>query len=318
MMNGEIKENLKAKAVAGYKQANDYSFGVLEIIINAIHRFTEVGATQSAAAIAYYALFSIFPLLLFLLAIASSILKSPDVQEQIMEYVQEFLPGFEELVQSNIEQALSLRGAVGVVGMIGLLWAAMAVFSAVAYNISLAWRNARSRNFLELRFMAIVIVGGLVILMVLASLFTTINNILSTLKVPLFGSVSIHDSVLWQMGSRYVPLFLVFISFLFLYWWAPGTKAKWREAAWGAIIATIGFELAKKGFGWYLTSGFARQALVYGSLGTVIALMLWIYVSALVILFGAHISAAIGHRREARERAEAGVQASRRVAPEKG
>ncbi len=306
MMNGEIKDNLKAKAVAGYKQANGYSFGVLEILVNAVHRFTEVGATQSAAAIAYYALFSIFPLLLFLLAIASSVLKSPEVQEQIMTYVQEFLPGFEELVQNNIEQALSLRGTVGVLGMIGLLWAAMSVFSALAYNISLAWRNARSRNFLELRFMAIVIVGGLVVLMVLASLFTTVNDILSQLKVPVFGSVSIHDSILWQVGSRYVPLFLVFMSFLFLYWWAPGTKVKWREAAWGAIVATIGFELAKKGFSWYLTSGFAMQTLVYGSLGTVIALMLWIYVSALVILFGAHISAAIGHRREANQQKKQG------------
>lgn len=301
MMNGEIRGNLKAKAVAGYKQANGYSFGVLEILVTAIRHFGEVGAAQSAAAIAYYALFSIFPLLLFLLAIASSFLKSPNVQDQILKYVQEFLPGFEELVESNIQQALSLRGTVGAVGMVGLLWAAMSVFSAVAYNISRAWRNARSRNFLELRLIAIVIVGGLVVLMVLASLFTAINDILSEFKVPVFGSVSIHDSMLWRVGSQYIPLFLIFISFLFLYWWAPGTKVKWREAAWGAIVATIGFELAKKGFGWYLTSGFYRQALVYGSLGTVIALMLWIYVSALVILFGAHISAAIGHRREANE-----------------
>ena len=310
MINQDIKENLKTKAKAGYRQANNYSFGALEILINAVKRFGEVQAAQSAAAIAYYAIFSIFPLLLFLLAVASSILKSPEVQNYILDLVKEFLPGFEDLVRNNIEQALNLRGTVGVVGMIGLLWAALAVFSAVTHNISRAWRNADPRNFFELRLMAITIVGSLVGLMVLASLFTAVNNILTEFKVPLFGSVSIYQSLLWQLTSKYIPVFLIFISFLFLYWWAPGTKVKWREAAWGAVVATTGFELAKKGFNWYLSSGFAQQALVYGSLGTVIALMLWIYVSALVILFGAHISAAIGHLREARARSGSAAETS--------
>lgn len=310
MIKENIKETFKTKAEASYKQANGYSFGVLEILVSAIQRFGEVGATQSAAAIAYYALFSIFPLLLFLLAIASSVLKSAQVQDQILKYVQEFLPGFEELVQSNIEQALSLRGPVGTIGMIGLLWAALAVFSVLTHNISRAWRNAEPRNFVKLRLMAITIVGSLIALMVLASLFTAVTDILSEFKVPLFGSVSIHESLMWRFVSKYIPLFLIFISFLFLYWWAPNTKVKWREAVWGALVSTIGFEMAKRGFTWYLSSGFARQAVVYGSLGTVIALMLWIYLSVLVLLFGAHISAAIGHHREAREKEYAAIKAS--------
>ena len=87
MINQDIKENLKTKAKAGYRQANNYSFGALEILINAVKRFGEVQAAQSAAAIAYYAIFSIFPLLLFLLAVASSILKSPEVQNYILDLV---------------------------------------------------------------------------------------------------------------------------------------------------------------------------------------------------------------------------------------
>ncbi len=308
MIFQEIITDLKAILSAGYKQANAYSFGIPEILVTAWRRFDEVRGPQAAAAIAYYALFSIFPLLLFLVAIASSFLKSPEVQDQIMRYVQEFLPGFEELVQSNIEQALNLRGTVGLVGMIGLLWAALAVFSVVTSNISLAWRSAEPRNYLQLRLMAFTIVGSLVILMVLASLFTTITNILSEFQIPLFGSVSIHDSLLWRLTSAYVPVVLIFVAFLLLYWWAPNTKVKWREAVSGAVVATVGFELAKNGFQWYLSSGFARQALVYGSLGTVIALMLWIYVTAMVMLLGAHISAAIGHRREAKQKEDAVVK----------
>jgi membrane protein len=309
MIGKEIVSNLKSKAVAGYRRANDYSFGIPALLLSAGLRFLEVRAAQAAAAIAYYALFSIFPLLLFLVAIASSVLKSPEIQDQIMRYVQEFLPGFEELVQTNIDQALYLRGTVGLVGMIGLLWAALAVFSVVTNNISLAWRNAELRNYLELRLMAVAMVGSLVVLMVLASLFTAITDILSSFQVPVFGSVSIHDSILWQLASRYIPKIVVFVSSLLLYWWAPNTTVKWREAAWGALLATVGFELAKTGFQWYLSSRFARQALVYGSLGTVIALMLWIYVTAMVLLLGAHLSAAIGHHREAKQKEDASDEA---------
>jgi len=309
MIRKEIMENFKAKAAAGYKKANDYSFGIPEILVSAGLRFIEVRAAQASAAIAYYALFSIFPLLLFLLAIASSVLHSPQVQNQIIKYVQEFLPGFEELVQSNIDQALDLRGTIGLVGMIGLFWAALAVFSVVTNNVSLAWRGAELRNYLQLRLMAVAMVGSLVVLMLLASLFASATEILSDFRVPVFGSVSIHDSLLWQLASRYIPKLLIFVSFLLLYWWSPNTGVKWREAALGAVVATIGFELAKTGFQWYLSSRFARQALVYGSLGTVIALMLWIYVTAMVLLLGAHISAAIGYRREAKQKEDAVVEA---------
>ena len=93
MIGGEIITILKAKAAAGYKQANAYSFGIPEILVSAGQRFIEVRAAQASAAIAYYALFSIFPLLLFLLAIASSVLHSPEIQDQIIRYVREFLPG---------------------------------------------------------------------------------------------------------------------------------------------------------------------------------------------------------------------------------
>ena len=66
----------------------------------------------------------------------------------------------------------------------------------------------------------------------------------------------------------------------------------------GAVVGAIGWELAQRGFSWYLTSGFASYRLVYGSLGAVIAFMIWLYVTALVVLYGAHLSAAVAfHRR---------------------
>ena len=67
-------------------------------------------------------------------------------------------------------------------------------------------------------------------------------------------------------------------------------------------MATSFWEVTKVGFSWYIESGFARHQLVYGSLGTVMALMLWVYLSGAIVLYGAHLSAAIGQRRRAQVR----------------
>jgi membrane protein len=89
-----------------------------------------------------------------------------------------------------------------------------------------------------------------------------------------------------------IPRLLVFLALLGLYRWVPNTQVRWTEAFWGALIATPAGEIVTNGFAWYLSTGLARFELVYGSLGTVVVLMLWIYIDALVVLFGAHISAA--------------------------
>jgi len=114
-------------------------------------------------------------------------------------------------------------------------------------------------------------------------------------SLPFVGNIAFYDTFLWNALSRLVPWALTFFMVLGLYRWAPNARVRWSEAAWGALAATLCWEMSKMGFGWYLESGLARQQLIYGSLGTVVALMLWVYLSGLIILFGAHLSAAIGH-----------------------
>jgi membrane protein len=83
-----------------------------------------------------------------------------------------------------------------------------------------------------------------------------------------------------------------------MYRWVPNTRVKWSEAFWGALVATPAGEIATDAFSWYLSTGIVRYELVYGSLGTVVVLMLRIYIGALITLFGAHLSAAVArHRR---------------------
>jgi membrane protein len=90
-----------------------------------------------------------------------------------------------------------------------------------------------------------------------------------------------------------VPWLLVFLLFLGLYRWVPNRNVPWRSALWSALAAALAWEGASAAFTWYLSSGLARYALIYGSLGTVVALLLWVYISSLIVLFSAHLGAAI-------------------------
>jgi len=84
-----------------------------------------------------------------------------------------------------------------------------------------------------------------------------------------------------------------FLTFLSLYRWIPNTKVEWKGVLWGAGVAAILWQIAASVFAWYMGSGFARYEWVYGSLGAVGVLMLWIYLSSWITLGGAHLRTVI-------------------------
>jgi membrane protein len=289
--------NYQAWAKAVFFRLNKITGGVLSILWTSAQSFVEARATEAASSIAYYALFSIFPLVIFVIAFASSFLEDETVQQLIFTFVEDTLPEFfQDLVKGNIEQALALRGSVQILGMIGLLWAASAVFTNITHNLDRAWHVAQERNFILGRLVGLSMIGaittGLILLWIIS---TTLLNVLPVLEIQLWNGESIHlyNSYTWSLMARFLPYFLIFFTFINLYKWVPNTTIKWSEAAWGAAVAAMAWELSQRGFGWYLTSGWARYQLVYGSLGAVIAFMLWLYVSSIILLYGAHLSAAI-------------------------
>jgi YihY family inner membrane protein len=287
------KMNLQAKARTVYRVADGRSHGVLSILVRTFQSFGENNAGEAAASIAYYALFSFFPLLVFLIGSVSSIFANEAVKQTVLDFVAQSQPTAQQLIQENIERALELQGPIQIAGTIGLLWAATGVFTVLAHNINRAWHTAKRRNFLLGRLIGIAMVVSLTGLLILWIIFTTAFNLLPLLEVPLLGSVLIYQTYAWSILSKLLPGALLFFTLVNLYRWVPNTKVRWREAFWGALVGTIGMELTTRGFSWYLTSGLARYQVVYGSLGVVVGWMLWLYLSSVTVLFGAHLGAAI-------------------------
>jgi membrane protein len=304
-MPGQKTENqdLKAKAAAFFKQANQRSGGVLGVVKGSIESFGEARGSEAAAGMAYYALFSLFPLLLALVAAGSYLLDRQQVFQEVVNLVSNAFPISQNLIEENLQQVLALRGAVGLIGLGVALWSASGAFTILTRNINRAWTEAPPRGFVENRLVALGMVGSLAILLVLSLLTSTALNVLSRLQVPLIDLQSLYNTPLWTALSDLVPWFFIFLLFLALYRWVPNAEVGWAAAFWAALVVALAWEIVANAFAWYVSSGLARYRIVYGSLGAVVALMFWIYLSSWIIIFGAHLSAAVARRENAMQSA---------------
>jgi membrane protein len=240
---------------------------------------------------AYYALFSLFPLLVVMVVAASFVLEGERAFHVVVDSVGGAFPGSRELIEGNVEQVIRLRGPVGFLGLLTLLWSASSFFSVLTDSIERAWPDGSARSAIHRRLLALAIVAGLALLLVLSLLA---NAALENLPRSSFvGGLAAFGRPLWSALSSVLPWAIAFLMFLSLYRWMPNTRVAWRGALWGAGVVTVLWLMAGQAFVWYLGSGLARYELVYGSIGAVIVLMLWIYVTSWVTLAGAHLTAAI-------------------------
>lgn len=285
--------SIKEQVTTYYENANDWSGGRLDIIKNTFSNFSENRGPQAAASLAYYALFSLFPLLLTLVSLSSIFLDSEQNLQQVVSWVSEAIPVSQDLITQNLQRVLELRGSIGLLGVVGLAWSASGVFNGLAYNINLAWPKTNQRNFLEKRLIAFSMLAALTLLFLLSVTFQTAINLLPTFEIPLLGSVDIYDTALWSWFSNLTPWFFLLLLYFALYNWIPKRRVNFSAAFWSAVVAATSWQLASEVFSWYIRSGFSRYELVYGSLGAIVALIFLIYLLGLITLVGAHLSAAI-------------------------
>jgi len=274
-----------------YERANELTCGYLDVICGTFLCFGQERAAEAAASMAFFGLFSLFPMLLVLVAVGSMLLESSQAQEQVLDILMQAFPFSVEIVEENIQKVLKMRGSVGLFAILGLAWSATGAFTILTRNINRAWPNANRRNFFKTRLMAFGMLAGMAAVMILLLLASTVTGLLSQ---NVNGIALII--VLLRYFSHVVMWLLVFVTLLWLYRWIPNTEVAWSEAAWGALIASFVAVLVTSGFSWFLGSGFANYNLVYGSLGAIVALMFWIYLISSIILFGAHFSASVAQR----------------------
>jgi membrane protein len=277
-----------------YQRADRVSGNRLDILKDAFRTFVITRAGQASASIAYYVIFSLFPLLLVLISAGSFFLDSEQVYLKVTQLIQQTIPAtsYDWIVQ-NLHHVLEQRGPVGIIGLVTLVWAASGGFICLAYNINLAWLEAPQRNFFQGRLIGLQMIAALSGLFFITLILDAIIGLLHLINLPF---ISVLPLDVWKWFYSIFSWGAIFLLFFLLYDMVPTVNVPGRAAFWGALAASVAWKIATALFAWYVRSGFGQYELVYGSVGTLVAFMFLIYILATVTLFGAHLTSAIDRR----------------------
>jgi len=278
-----------------------HSFGVRNrgpwrsILSHTLHQFHENDLFTSAAAMSYFGLMALFPALLLLLAIGNQIAAATELLTRAVEVY----PGSGKFLRETIRAMSSVGTGVIVTCVIVTLWAGSWVFAVIERALNRIW-GSTSRTFWHGRAITVGMIGIVGVLLAISVFITSIVVALREMadrisprqaaNYPLLLSVG---SVFWQ-GIFAIASFLITVTlFVVVYRFMPKAEVSLRDTLPGAIIGGLLWEVAKYVFAWALNYFHYDQ--IYGSVGAVVAVLTWSYVSSLILLFGAQLTA-VFHR----------------------
>ncbi len=267
------------------------------VLWHAIVNFGGDRVAQMAASLSYFALLSIFPFLLLALAIFGVVLRDEDLQQRVLAEIVEALP----IEAPTIEEALrNLAGggaSMGVVALVGTVVAATALARSLRGSLNVIFRAGQQRSLLRGWLVDLTVLPVLGLLFIASLLLSTVWRFAQAMADDLgFEEVA----PLWELGALAIPALLSFVGLLLLYLLLPNRPLHVLDLWPGALIAMVGFQIGTFAFSIYFEN-FGAYDIVYGSLGGVIALLAWVFVSSLILLFGAEVAAEASRRRGEQE-----------------
>lgn len=255
--------------------------------------------TLVAAALSYYALLSIVPITMLVIATLGYVLGSDEeAQARTIEYLGQVVPvpQAQSLLSGAVQGIITSRGVVTRIGVLVLLWTGSQLFMTLQAALNVVWNVETPRNWVLRRLVSIAATISLGFMALLAVGVNAVSAAAQRVGDELLATVGLSSlPSVWRVGAAFAAVVLVFLLFLFVYRLLPSVRVRWREAALAGGIACVLWLAAKEGFAWYIAE-VARASInrFYGSLGGVVMVALWGFYSALVILFAAEVAAQFG------------------------
>ncbi|MDQ0271558.1 YihY/virulence factor BrkB family protein [Cytobacillus purgationiresistens] len=248
-----------------------------------------------AAQLAYFFLLSLFPLLIVLISVLPYL---PITQEDIFGIVRDFAPKETmSLIENNLNEMSTRNGTLLSFGVLATLWSASNGINGIVRAFNRAYDVPESRSFLVARGVAILLTISMIFVFVVALLLPVFGKQIGLL---LFNGLGLSDEFLslWNMLRWLASPMIIFLIFSGLYWFAPNKKLTKVTVLPGSIFATVGWIVASYAFSYYV-SNFANYSATYGSIGAIIILMIWFYLSGIIIMIGGEINAMINKSKKA-------------------
>lgn len=263
---------------------------IILFCVDTINEFLDKNCPYIAGAIAFYTLISMFPLLLAIISVLGYLSPgSMEEQQELALRTADIIPVSSDFIGETVATVVRERVVTGVLSVFGLLWAATVVFGAIRKGINAAWDITKPRPFLKERLIdfALVIGAGILLLLVLFST-PTLGFVRGASGV--FAPESQYfNHPIWNVIARLILPSFAFATFLVLYRFIPNTEVKLSNVWGGALLASLAFDAANLAFVWYVQN-YGHYNLLYGSVGTILATLTWVYLSAIILLFGALVT----------------------------
>lgn len=267
------------------------------ILYRTIASFLDNDLIISAAAITYFGMLVLLPTLLLVLSLSQQFF-GPAFYQEVLHLVKAFLPGSYEFVKRNIEATNEVSTGMLVTAFIVLLWAGSWIFTVIERAMCRIW-GTHPRAFWHGRLLTIGMIAGVGLLLMASLLFTSgmiaVRAAAEALPVRPIQPVAELGSAIWQVALAVLGLLLTIALFGLIYRFMPNTEVKLIEVLPGAIIAGVLWEAAKYIFAWMLP--YFHYDLLYGSIGAGVALLTWSYLSSMIMLLGAQLTAVLHCRK---------------------
>ncbi|EHY9345965.1 TPA: YihY/virulence factor BrkB family protein [Listeria innocua] len=255
----------------------------------------------NAAQLAYYMLFSIFPMLL----IAATLLAYLHIdKDSVFNMIKEFAPDqIMDFLEENLNTLLTQKnGGLLSIGIIATLWSASNGMNAVMKSLNKAYGVTNKRNYVVQRLLSMFFT-----LAMLATVGATLLLLVFGQQIGMFliNHLNFSEDFLsfWNNLRWTVTLVVIFVVFTFLYWVAPNRRSTLISVLPGALFSTIGWTIASVGFAYYVNN-FGNYSATYGSIGVIIILMLWFYLTGIILMIGGELNATLAIRKKKKELGE--------------
>lgn len=253
------------------------------VSIQSLKDFMRDSGPQWAAAIAFYSLLSLFPLLLAAAGIAAYFVDPEWAIQQGTRLMGNFLPGGVEQIRQIVQDTIQARGGVSFFSFLLLIWSGSRVFGVITKALNIAYNADEPYGFLKRTLIELLMTLTIGVLFVLALGSRLLLELIVEELLFLSGNRLIFRAIQWML-----PGVLLFVTFYLTYRFVPRKKPAASAAFTGALLAALLFLGGRILFIGYIQK-FANYNLVYGPLGIVITLILWAWIAAVILLLGGEL-----------------------------
>ena len=258
--------------------------------------YSSEGLTH-AASIAYYALLSLFPLMLLGLSVLGEMTSDAADRDAVVRFVFRYFPRQFAFIQGQLEAFQTTPVTFGFWGIVGLVWGGLGVFNAITSAVNHAWAVEKKRSFLKHRLVGLLMMVCAGLVLVLGLVIASLVRLAETR----LGEAMAHSPWIESFSgsfASYLATLLLIGCVALVFYFIPNTTVRFRDVWPGAILVGVLWRIALWLFSWY-AADLATWNVIHGSIAAVVVFLLWIYVSAVILIYGVEMTASYARLQDA-------------------